>query len=474
MSDRRKNVLTVLARLAERVPDGTVLLQKAMIGRLDAVLLPAIEVTLETGHIVGAALAACLEHEGTIEHAKAVFSEMPAGISSLEPVARWAYEKYLRELHGFSIEDNAELAREYSDVLMSDAVEASMRGERSAYRASLVRALQIHNQLIFKDSDEADKDLLHPRSSATLVFLAVDELQNNEPEAALNRVEQALREIRMVTGSLSEDAPLDLHLTLLSTGYEVQAEALRRLRRKRSANVAIGKAIKLGRLLLQLVDPSNLEDLASVLSGLASNLIWRGRSKDLLEAMPLLTEATKIYRDLAEARPIQYVAAVAETLSKLAHTRVDYMYLIDVQDASSDELMRAAWSEFEEVVAMRESVRPRLHVDQDRLARDLRDLAILRAQLSSPGDAASAMLRAIKIRRDFAEFGDDVDLQNLVSDIVALGAIYIHVELQNDASLAFSEALSLCDGLKDPAAGKRFRKEIRTRIRSMSRSRKTA
>lgn len=127
-SKRNSAVLTLLARLAGRVPGQGVLVDRAMAGRLDTVFPAAVAVALQTGGEVGTLLAARLRREGTAELAQQALEDIPVEADCLREVRRWAVQTYIASFKEDSEDGRhrrtpwlVSLATEYGDPDFRDA-----------------------------------------------------------------------------------------------------------------------------------------------------------------------------------------------------------------------------------------------------------------------------------------------------------------------------------------------------------------
>lgn len=351
--DSEKATLTVLARLAARVPEQAVLLEQALSGRLLALLETAVAVATETPGPIDLALCAALERADI--DAALVRQQLPTAGDGLTRCRQWALRTAAMSTMGIERAHLlTELAEDYSTTgdheQAFDAAEAAQAeleaGDAPSPSELLASLAQIHFDLgrtaealalalqtaETQRSEDADAlsfasnqqllAILHERNGnqelaqdarheaiaelevnvATLPLTAQKDravqrgligtlhLQADAPGEAIPHLQAAVADLR----ELAADQPGTYRAVLASDLFQL-SEALEVTEKLEESVAALREAISTHRELTQLGDARAGEELAIMLSSLANSLARLGHIDQAARAAEEALSLTERY-----------------------------------------------------------------------------------------------------------------------------------------------------------------------------------
>ena len=301
-SEQAAHALTVLDRLAQRDPEQTKWLDKALSGRLEALAETAMGVAAQTGDPIGQLLAKILEEqEADMALAQRLVPLLPKDTVALRELRVVVTRLYLARLRSVAEPKPLEVRQDIAGHSSNLAGYLSELGNREAALEAAEESEGAFRSLAKDHPDEMRPDL-----AMSLNNLANRLSELGRREEALERAQEAAEIYRV----LAEARP-DAFRPNLATSLNNLATMLRELGRREEALERAQEAVDIRRVLAE-VRP----DLAMSLNNLAAMLSELGRREEALERAQ---EAAETYRALAEDRPDAFRPDLALSLNNLAN-----------------------------------------------------------------------------------------------------------------------------------------------------------
>jgi tetratricopeptide (TPR) repeat protein len=386
-----RGTLTVLTRLAQRRPEAEEWLRTAFRKRLDLLAESALDVAVEIGDPIGAALAREIEENANEDLAERLMDRCDEG--------RYVSSLPLREVGLAATTKKRDLF-------------AARHPPRRGLFASLFRRW---NQ--------------PPEAVSTEKARLANNLGNRLSD--LGRLEEALKATKEAVDVYRELAGRrpDAFRPGLATSLNNLGNRLSDLGRHEEALKPTEEAMALRRDLAGRRPDAFLPDLAMSLNNLGNRLSDLGRREEALKAME---EAVAVYRDLDRRRPDAFLPDLAMSLNNLGTMLSDL--------GGHEEALKAT----EEAVSLRRELAVRrpdaFHSD---LATSLNNLGTVLSDLGRREEALKATEEAVAVYRELAGRRPDAFLPHLATSLNNLGPMLSDLGRREEALKAAEEAVRI-------------------------------
>ena len=306
-SEQAAHALTVLDRLAQRDPEQTKWLDKALSGRLEALAETAMGVAAQTGDPIGQLLAKILEEqEADMALAQRLVPLLPKDTVALRELRVVVTRLYLARLRSVAEPKPLEVRQDIAGHSSNLAGYLSELGNREAALEAAEESEGAFRSLAKDHPDEMRPDL-----AMSLNNLANRLSELGRREEALERAQEAV-DIRRALAEVRPDA----FRSYLATSLNTLANRLSELGRREEALERAQEAAEIYRVLAEARPDAFRPNLATSLNNLATMLRELGRREEALERAQ---EAAETYRALAEDRPDAFRPDLAMSLNTLAN-----------------------------------------------------------------------------------------------------------------------------------------------------------
>jgi len=418
----RRNVLTVLTRLAQGQPSESRWLRAALQFDLEGLAELAFDAAVAAGDPIGRVLAEVIESTGSTQLAErladrcdteALWQSVP--VRELAAVAtRLVFDERKRASASPTEEDLAEIAR------LANNLGSRYRhlGQREEALAAASEAVEISRKLV---AARPDAFLFSLAMSLNNLGNSYSELGRRED--ALEATSEAVEHYRKLAAARPEAFLPDLATTLNNLGNTYSD-----LGQREEALAATSEAVEHYRRLAAGRPEAFLPDLAMTLNNLGTMYGDLGRREKDLAAT---SEAVEHYRNLAAARPDAFLPYLAGTLNNLGAV---------YSELARREEGLAATSEAVEIRRKLAAARPQAFLPD--LAMTLNNLGNRYSDLGQREEALAATSEAVEHYRNLAAARPDAFLPYLAGTLNNLGNRYSYLGRSEEAIELYREAVS--------------------------------
>lgn len=372
--DQAHRALTILARACAHGSEAPGLLDAALRADLAGLGVPAVEVAVQTGGLLGRVMATVLfDADAPLGELITIQQAIPYPTLTLAAADAAVAERIVRNLPDDL--PPAERAH-WADVLSSRLAQA---GKPDQALAPAQQAVAIYRELAVGDPGRYRPDL-----AAALANLGVRLYQLGRPADAVTAAEEAVRFRR----ELAQADP-DQYLPDLATSLSNLSAAVAELGRPAEALGAAQEGGEIHRQLAQANPGRYMPELAASLVNLAAMFSKLGHAA---EARSYAQESAAIYWRLVRTYPDRFLPDLAIAFTNLGALLADLGYVADALLPSGHAVA---------VYRQLTAINPDRY--QRELANSLTNLGTLLSELGRPTEALTQSEEAVAILRDLAK-----------------------------------------------------------------------
>jgi tetratricopeptide (TPR) repeat protein len=435
--DQARRALTLLARACSHGSEAPGLLAAALRADLAGLGVPAVEVAVQTGGLLGKVLAAVLgDATASLEQLITIQHAIPHPTLTLAAADAAVTERIVGSLPDDI--PSAERAH-WADALSTRLAQA---GKQDQALEPAQQAVTIYRELAAADPGRYCPDL-----AAAVANLGVRLHQLGRPADAVAAAEEAVT----IRRELAQADP-DRYLPDLATTLSNLSGAIAELGKPTEALAAAQEGADIHRQLAQANPGRYLPELAASLVNLAAMFSKLGRGA---EARSCGQESAAIYWRLAGTYPDRFLPEVAISFTNLGALLADLGYVADALLPSGHAVA---------VYRQLAAISPDRY--QPELASSLANLGTLLSELGRPDEALAQSNEAVAILRDLAERIPGRHRRDLASALSNLGISLAGLGRHTDALAATEEAVTIYRDLADTSPD-RYRPELATSVANL-------